>query len=70
MTGHGIDVPGNDLVQILELFVANPKWLAQAEGIDLLLLKHIDMLVDSLSHLPSHRQMILALGWRPKQSYK
>lgn len=63
--GHGVDVPGDDFVEVLELLGGDPKAGAEAERVRLALFPHIDVLVDLVRHLPRDSQVVIALATWP-----
>ena len=60
--GHGVDVSGDDLVEVLELLQTDPQGLAQAERVDLALLLHVNVLVDPVVDLSGlHRRWFFSI---------
>ena len=51
VAGHGVDEPGDDLVQVLVLLVVDDQGGAEGEGVGLPLLLDVNVLVDAFSHL-------------------
>ena len=50
--------PGDDFVEVLELFGGDPKAGAEAERVRLTLFPHIDVLVDLVCHLLVGRKVL------------
>lgn len=58
VAGHGIDVTGDDFVQVLELFVVDPERLTETERVLFAFFAHVDVLTDAVADLPRDRQVI------------
>ena len=54
---HRVDVTSDDLVKVLKLFQPDPQGLAQAERVDLALLFHVDVLVDTVVDLADFQRI-------------